>query len=545
MNTLYFGDNLEILKRHISEESVDLVYLDPPFNSNRDYNILFREQSSAESPSQIKAFGDTWNWAGAAESWDNFTTICPSPKVIELMHGFHNAIGENDVLAYLVMMAPRLYHLHRVLKSTGSLYLHCDPTASHYLKLILDCLFDPRNYRNEISWRRSNPKSHGSQNFANCRDIIFRYAKSPTVTFNPIYESHNPDYVEKAYRYTDETGKPYRLLPLLNPNDNRPNLTYEFLGVNRVWRWTRERMQESYDRGLVVQLKPGAVPQYKKYLEDSKGRTVSNDWNDIQSPGTKEALGYPTQKPLALLERIIMASSNPGDVVLDPFCGCGTAIVAAQKLGRSWIGIDITPIATSLVQKRLFDSFGAKDTRLLSKDDPAQRISFATEGLPTDLAGAKLLYEKDVSHKDFEMWAVGLIPAIPQEKKGADRGIDGIAYFHDNPKKPSKAVVQVKGGHITANQIRDLLGVMTAEKAQLGFFVTLETPTKPMREAALSAGYYTPPSGVGRRVEALQIRTIEDLLEGRDFDFPLYGSNVSYQQAERLQEGEKQGELEI
>ncbi len=299
------------------------------------------------------------------------------------------------------------------------------------------------------------------------------------------------------------------------------------------------RLHFPKEKGGRIQLKP--------FLDEMTGVPLGNVWTDIRpiQSQAKERLGYPTQKPLALLERIIMASSNPGDVVLDPFCGCGTAIVAAQKLGRSWIGINITPIATSLVQKRLFDSFGAKDTRLLSKDNPAQRISFTTQGLPTDLAGAKLLYDKDVSHKDFEMWAVGLIPAIPQEKKGADRGIDGIAYFHDNPKKPSKAVVQIKGGHVTANQIRDLLGVMTAEKAQLGFFVTLEAPTKPMKEAALSAGYYTPPSGVGRRVEALQIRTIEDLLEGRDFDFPLYGSNVSYQQAERLQEADKQGELEI
>jgi len=223
-----------------------------------------------------------------------------------------------------------------------------------------------------------------------------------------------------------------------------------------------------------------------------------------------------------LLERIIQASSNPGDVVMDVFCGCGTAIVAAQKLGRKWIGIDVTPIATSLIQKRLFDAFGAKDARLLGKDDPADPAdrAFAVEGLPTDVAGARAMFEAD--HKKFEMWAVGLVPAIPQEKKGADAGIDGVAYFQDNPKSPSKAVVQVKGGHVGVSQVRDLRGVMAREKAQLGFFICLEPPTQVMLNEAKSAGFYQPPMGIGRKVEALQIRTIGDLLDGRHFDFPLY-----------------------
>ena len=546
MNTLYFGDNLEILKRHISDESVDLIYLDPPFNSNRDYNILFREQSGTDSPAQIKAFGDTWNWAGAAEAWADFANLCPVPKVIELMQGFHNAIGENDVLAYLVMMAPRLYHLHRVLKPTGSLYLHCDPTASAYLRLILDCIFSPKHFGNEIIWQRTNAKGLASIRFARNHDVIFRFTKTEKFKWFPLYTAHTPGYLEDFYRFTEEeTGRKYTLGDLANPNKNRPNLKYEFLGVTRVWRWTQERMQKAYDDGLVIQATPGSVPRYKRYLDEQEGNAISDVWTDIRpiQSQSKERLGYPTQKPIALLERIVAASSAPGDVVLDPFCGCGTAIAAAQKLDRNWVGIDITPIATTLVQKRLFDAFGAKDTRLLTRDDPAQRIAFATEGLPTDLAGAKLLYDKDLTHKDFEMWAVGLIPAIPQEKKGSDRGIDGVAYFYDTPKKPSKAVVQVKGGHVTPNQIRDLIGVMTTEKAQLGFFVTLESPTKPMKDAALAAGYYQPPSGVGRRVEALQIRTIEELLTGNTFDFPLYGSNISYLQADRVQDDGKQGEL--
>ena len=568
MNTLYFGDNLEILKRHISDESVDLIYLDPPFNSSRDYNVLFREQSGTDSPAQIKAFGDTWNWAGAAAAWEDFTTLCPVPKVIELMHGLHNAIGENDVLAYLVMMAPRLYHLHRVLKPTGSLYLHCDPTASAYLRLILDCLFSPKNFKNEIIWKRTS--AHGSaKRWGPVHDVIFYFTKSGSYTWNNIFQDYGADYLTSFYRFSDERGQ-YRSSDLTGSgtrtgDSGKPWRDVNPTKVGRHWAvpmktlttliptaeaaklTTQQKLDILDERGYIAWPAKSGTPQFKRYLNTEGGVIIQDVITDIRPIGAhaKERLGYPTQKPLALLKRIIAASSNPGDVVLDPFCGCGTAIIAAQDLNREWIGIDITPIATSLVQKRLFDAFGAKDARLLSKEDPAQRIAFEVEGLPTDLAGARMLYDKDPIHKDFKMWAVGLIPAIPQEKKGADKGIDGIAYFHDNPKKPSKAVVQIKGGHVTANQIRDLLGVMHTEKAQLAFFVCLETPTKPMREAALAAGYYQPPSGVGRRVEALQIRTIEDLLEGRAFDFPLYGSNVSYQQAERMEAAIKQEELEL
>ncbi len=231
MNTFYFGDNLDILKRHISDESVDLIYLDPPFNSNRDYNILFREQSGTDSPAQIKAFGDTWNWAGAAEAWADFANLCPVPKVIELMQGFHSAIGENDVLAYLVMMAPRLYHLHRVLKPTGSLYLHCDPTASAYLRLILDCIFSPKHFGNEIIWQRTNAKGLASIRFARNHDVIFRFTKTEKFKWFPLYTAHTPGYVEDFYWFTEEeTGRKYTLGDLANPNKNRPNLKYEFLG---------------------------------------------------------------------------------------------------------------------------------------------------------------------------------------------------------------------------------------------------------------------------------------------------------------------------
>jgi site-specific DNA-methyltransferase (adenine-specific) len=279
-NHLYYGDNLEILRAHIKDESIDLIYLDPPFNSQATYNVLFNAPSGHQSKAQIEAFEDTWHWHDATERAFDEVMNSGNTDAAEMLNAMRSFLKENDMMAYLAMMAVRLLELHRVLKSTGSLYLHCDPTASHYLKVMLDAIFGQLGYRNEITWKRSNPKSLASVNFPTCTDSILRYAKGSKVVFHPTFEVHDPEYVEKAYRYKDENGA-FRLLPLLNPNDNRPNLTYQFLGVTRVWRWTKKRMQEAYESGLVVQLKPGAVPQYKKYLEDSKGRTVTNCWTDV------------------------------------------------------------------------------------------------------------------------------------------------------------------------------------------------------------------------------------------------------------------------
>ena len=550
MNTLYFGDNLDILAKHIADESVDLVYLDPPFNSNRDYNVLFREQSGRESPAQIKAFGDTWNWAGAAEAWAEFKDICPVPKVIELMHGFRNAIGENDVMAYLIMMAPRLYHLHRVLKPTGSLYLHCDTTASHYLKLVLDGIFGAKNFKNHITWRRTSAHNDAKRKYGKVTDTIFYYTKSDKYTFNVVYSAHEAVYLLNFYRFADKGGRRYRLSDLNSPSP-RPNLIYDYKGYKphaNGWRVSLEKMEQLDAEGRLhfPQKLDGRIQQ-KRYLDEMEGTHMGDAWDDIKPVASQSAerLGYPTQKPLALLERILTVSSNPGDVVLDPFAGCGTTIVAAQKIDRQWIGIDITTIATTLIQKRLADSAGIKDVRLLSKGDPAAPNMFRVEGLPVDKAGAIELYNKDTIHKEFEMWAVGLIPGIPQQTKGADRGIDGLVYYNISAKAPVKAVVQVKGGKVSAAQVRDLRGVMAREKAALGFFLCIEEPTQPMRNEAKAAGFYKPETGVGRQVDALQLRTIEELLTGHPFDEPIYGANVSFRKAEVLTRDDLQGEMEL
>ena len=507
-NKLYFGDNLDILRKHVPDECVDLIYLDPPFNSNATYNVLFRETSGEGSAAQIEAFDDTWHW-NTKESESAYRDVVTNgpKKLADLLQAMRSFLGQNDMMAYLTMMAQRMVELHRVLKPTGSIYLHCDPTASHYLKLVMDSVFGPTNFRNEISWNRSNPKSLHKVNFPNNRDVILRYSKTDRCTFNKVFAEHDPAYVEKAYKQIDEKGRRYQLLPLLNPNDNRPNLTYEFLGVTRVWRWTKERMQAALEEGLVVQPRPGAVPRYKLYLDESKGRTATNDWNDIPQATGGEHLGYPTQKPEALLERIIRASSNEGDVVLDPFCGCGTAIAVAERLGRRWMGIDITHLAISLLKSRLQSTFGSK----LSEYDVA--------GVPQDIESARALATQSGQEGrfQFEYWALGLVDARPgnNRRRGADAGVDGyINFFDDNSGKAKTVLVQVKSGHVQRNVIATLKGDMEREKAEMGLLVTLKPPTRSMEKETGAAGFYVPEHFPDQEFPRVQIATIEDILNG-------------------------------
>ena len=526
-NQLYFGDNLDILRNNIADSSVDLIYLDPPFNSNANYNVLFQEKSGEQSTAQITAFEDTWQWILESEIAYQEVVTNATGKLPALLQAMRQFLGTNDMMAYLTMMAQRMVELHRVLKPTGSIYLHCDPTASHYLKLLMDAVFGAENFRNEISWNRSNPKSLHKINFPNSRDVILRYSKTDKCTFKKVFTEHDSSYVDKAYRYVDDDGRRYRLLPLLNPNDNRPNLTYEFLGVTRVWRWTQERMQAAFDEGRVVQLKPGAVPQYKLYLDESKGKTVTNDWNDIPQASGGEHLGYPTQKPEALLERIVRASSNDGDVVLDPFCGCGTAIAAAERLNRRWIGIDVTHIAITLIRHRLHDTFKA-DLR-----------PYEVLGQPQDVASAQALAtdSENSGRYQFEWWALGLVDARPAQdrKKGADSGIDGyINFFDDNSGKAKRIVVQVKSGNVGRNQIATLKGDMEREKAEIGLFITLKPPSGPMESEAVSAGFYTPEHYPDSHYPRIQILTIEDLLTGAArAEYPRLAPDATFRRAQR------------
>lgn len=522
-NKLYYGDNLDILRRYVKDESVDLVYLDPPFKSNQDYNVLLQEQNGSRSKAQIKAFEDTWRWdRESAEAYQDIVEKGPD-HVSRAMQAFRMVFGENDMLAYLSMMAPRLVELWRVLKPTGSIYLHCDPVASHYLKILLDAVFKPQNFRNEIVWKRSHPKGHAFTRYARDHDIILFFTKDMSrATWNPPYAAHDPNTVTKQYRHVDEDGRRYQLTSLLNPNPHRPNLTYEFKGITKVWRWTKERMLEEDAKGRIVVPKGGkGIPRYKRYLDEQEGIPVDDFWADIGLAAGGERLGYPTQKPEALLERIIGASSNEKDTVLDPFCGCGTTVVVAQRLKRRGIGIDITHLAITLVKHRLRDAFG-------------KRVAYDVVGEPVSVPDAEALAKQDPYQ--FQWWALGLVGARPAEqKKGADRGIDGRLYFHDEAKggKTKQIVLQVKAGHATVAHVRDLRGVVDREEANIGVLITLEEATQAMHTEAATAGFYESP-GWGKRYPRVQVLTIAELLAGKGIDYPPSREvNVTFNKAPR------------
>ena len=510
-----------------------------PSTPNASYNVLFKERTGEESPAQIKAFTDTWEWTQETErtyEQDIIVNAAVPMAVKEMISAFRQFIGNNAMMAYLVMMAPRLVELHRVLKPTGSIYLHCDPTASHYLKILMDTVFGKHNFKNEIIWKRSDAKGdtgQGAKHFARVNDCILFYTKRDNSEFNAQYGPLDPGYVERFYRYADPDGRRYKLDNMLGPGGaSKGNPEYEVMGVTRYWRYSRQRMQQLISEGRVIQTNPGTVPMYKRYLDESMGTPITTNWSDISfvRGWSNERLGYPTQKPIALLERIIQGSSNEGDVVLDPFCGCGTAVAAAEKLGRRWIGIDITHLAVALMKNRLKTTFNidaGKDYRVV--------------GEPEDVGSSRALWEQDAYQ--FQYWAMSLLEAQPRgdQKRGADRGIDGLLYFTDGQKRTSqKVVVQVKGGHVSSPQVRDLKGTVEREKAAMGLFITLEEPTGPMRTEAVSAGFYH--SDIWQRdYPKIQLRTVEELLSGNDFELP--ARLPSYEAAQRHHEGAEQGRL--
>ncbi len=520
-NTLFYGDNLPILREYVPTESVDLVYLDPPFNSNRSYNVLFRDESGHDSESQLVAFDDTWHWGDAAEqTYRDLVNNAPA-HVGGMIGALRQFIGANQMMAYLVMMAARLVELHRVLKPTGSLYLHCDPTASHYLRLVLDTIFSPQNFQSEIVWKRYGAHND-SKGYGAVHDVILFYSKGQTHLFVKQYQSYDEAYINERFRFQDEDGRRWSEQNLSSPNP-RPNLTYSYPASNGVtyqppangWKYTRERMEEIDRQGrLHFPKRAGGRLRLKNYFDELPGVPVQDVWTDISLIGgtSPERLGYPTQKPLALLERIIQASSNPGDVVLDPFCGCGTAIAAAQKLERRWIGIDITHLSISLQKYRLAAMFPG--------------LKFQVIGEPEDLGAARQLAQDD--RYQFQWWALSLIRAKPlggQEgskagRKGSDRGVDGvITFMDDNTGKAKRAIVQVKSGHVKSGDIRDLKGALEREGAALGIFITLEPASQEMETEAVTAGFYHSP-GWGQDYRRIQILTIEQLLRGAQVGMP-------------------------
>jgi site-specific DNA-methyltransferase (adenine-specific) len=492
-NTLYYGDNLDVLRRYIKDESIDLIYLDPPFNSNQDYNVLFAEQNGSRSHAQIKAFEDTWHWDIVAEkAYEEIVEKGPD-RVSKAMQAFRQLLGSNDMMAYLAMMAPRLVELWRVLKPSGSIYLHCDPTASHYLKMLMDAVFGPDNFANEIIWHYGGWTHQRMTRFPRKHDVLLFYSKSEGRTYHPIsipWTREEYVAIRKQAIHADESGREY----IFDPRGGRGQRRY-------------------LDTAL------------------SEGRPVDSAW-DIRplTSSTKERLGYPTQKPEALLERIIKASSNDGDIILDPFCGCGTTISVAQRLNRRWIGIDITHLAISLIKNRLLSAFG-------------EMVEYRVIGEPVSLPDAKVLADQDPYQ--FQFWALGLVGARPSEqKKGADKGIDGRLYFHDEKEGKTKQMIfSVKSGHTTVSHVRDLRGVIERENAEIGVLITLQEFTKQMKTEASQAGFYQSPWDTSK-YPRLQIITIAELLDGKKIECPPHLGNVTFKKAPRSQKTKRE-QLEL
>jgi site-specific DNA-methyltransferase (adenine-specific) len=527
-NKLYFGDNLNILRKHIHDETIDLIYLDPPFNSKATYNVLFGEKNGTRSEAQITAFEDTWHWGLEAQStYDEL--VAKSDRLSDLVEAFHTFLGANDMMAYLVMMSIRLTELHRVLKNTGSLYLHCDDTAGHYIKLILDSIFTPGRFLNEIIWKRTTAHND-PQRFGRIGDRILFYSKTSSKTFNKLKGGYSQEQLSR-YKYEDERGR-FKAEQLTAPHFS-PTRTIDWRGShpgrNRQWRFSIDELERLYTEGRIL-LKRSGCPRkdgFKQYLDEALGASLQDIWVDIEmGPTAGERLGYPTQKPEALLERIIRSSSNEGDLVLDPFCGCGTTVAVAEHLNRKWIGIDITYLAISLIEARLADHYRHIYENYL--------LPYDVIGDPKDIAGAKALAIQSPHH--FEWWVLGKVGAYPahDKKKGADSGIDGIIKFEfGEENKYERIVVQVKSGKdVHVSQIRELIHVVDKEKAAIGVFITLRPPTEPMRKEAIQEGFYKPTRRLGEledggiqimKYERIQIITIEDIFKGAVIRYPRFG----------------------
>ncbi|NCS03350.1 MAG: site-specific DNA-methyltransferase [Microcystis aeruginosa G13-11] len=509
VNKLYYGDNLEVLRKYIKDESIDLCYIDPPFNSKRNYNQIYLNLGK-EDQAQAQAFVDTWTWDNHAnealeEIQSNYQGKFTS-QTIDLIDGLTKVLGKGSLLAYLVSMTLRIVEIHRVFKSTGSFYLHCDPTASHYLKIVLDTIFCSQggDYIAEITWERTSAHSD-SKTFANTTDVIFLYSKR-ILMFNQQFKPYSEEYLKKYYKHQDGKGR-FLDRDLTAGGLSGGGYNYDWKGIKKLWRCPIETMQKYEEQNKLYYTRNG-TPRLKQYLEEMPGVPLTNLWNDIPPINSQasERLGYPTQKPEALLERIIKASSNKGDVILDAYCGCGTTIAVAERLERNWIGIDITYQSISLMLKRLEDSFGKN---VLDKIE--------LNGIPKDIESAQALATKpdDRTRKEFEKWAVLTYSnnrAVINDKKGADKGVDAIAYFQGDKDNGEKIIFQVKSGNVKSGDIRDLQGTMTLQGAALGIFITLKPPSKDMVQTAKSAGIYRG-RYMSQSVDKIEIVTVQEILE--------------------------------
>jgi DNA modification methylase len=511
VNQLHFGDNLDVL-RAMPAEHVDLIYLDPPFNSNADYNLLYGTKRGGPSQAQAHAFEDMWQWGPDSQKALE-ETAQRHLQAGTLLDGLHKVFGDSNIMAYLAMMAIRLVELRRVLKSQGTLYLHCDPTASHYLKALLDTIFGGNCFLSEVIWKRTGTHS-SAKRWGPVHDIILFYAKNGNdYVWNRPFAPHSEKHLAAHYRKVTAEGRRYEHGELTGAGIRHGRSGMQWRGfdvtsIGRHWTTTIDRLDELFAHGRIYIPEDGGWPRLVRYVDESKGRAIGDVWDDIPPINMRahERLGYPTQKPLALLERIVEASSNEGDTVLDPFCGCGTAIEAAQKLKRRWIGIDVTYLAVHVIEGRLKKVFGA-----------AIENSYSVFGRPKDTDDARALAARD--WLEFQKWAVFMLGGLPKDRPGPDGGIDGVIRYHRvGIEQPNRAVVSVKGGANTGvDAVHKLKSVVAREKAELGVLVCLDTPTRAMTREALSEGQIGPPS---RRVAKLQIVPVDKLFEPHPIELP-------------------------
>lgn len=516
---LYYGDNLDVLREHVDSESVDLIYLDPPFNSNRNYNVIFARSDTEQDANraQIQAFDDTWRWTPLTEELYRAAIAGDLPtRAADALSAMRTLLGENDAMAYLTNMAPRLVELQRVLKVGGSIYLHCDPTMSHYLKILLDAIFGPDSFLNEIIWKRTSAHS-SAKKYGPIHDVLLYYGKGSRVTWNSPRVDYTDEYLNRYYKFDDGDGRLYWRADVCaagvrNGSSGHPWRGFDPTAKGMHWKFTTDHLDELDAEGRIYWPKKGSGwPQYKRYREELKGRAVGDIWDDIDkiNPRAAERLGFPTQKPIALLERILAASSQEGDVVLDPFCGCGTAIDAAVRMDRQWVGIDITYLAVDLIAKRLEHTYG-----------PSVRTSYTVHGIPRDVGSARALFDR--SPFDFERWAVSLVSGTPNQKQVGDRGIDGVIRFYSDPQanRTGRVLVSVKGGkNVAPTFVRDLVGTVRTQKAEMGSLITLTPATRGVRDALDHAGNYTWPVN-GRTFPFAQAVTVEELLAGHRLNTP-------------------------
>lgn len=515
MNKLWYGDNLTIMQG-MKKHSVDLIYLDPPFKSDANYNLLYKNMTGKPVPEQAEAFFDTWELDAAK------LEVARTMPILMREHGVDDQYVEfwriwmqalrntqPELLAYLIYMVQRLLYMKSILRPTGSIYLHCDPSASHYIKVMMDGIFGHKNFRNEIIWKRANAHND-PRGYGRVSDTILFYTAGSKFTWNTQHTPYREEYYESHFK-KDEDGRWFRTVPLDAPKhgDGSPNLLYEWKGKlpapSRTWAIKRETMEEYEANGLLRYTRTG-TPTLVKYADEMKGVPLQNIWTDIPpvNPQAKERLGYPTQKPIALLKRIIQSSSNKGDIIFDPFCGCGTTIYAAHETERNWIGCDIAILSIKLVREVLAERY-----RLV------EGSHFEVDGIPVSVEQAKELFKRDPFQ--FQHWVVERIGGFPMQKKVADRGIDGRLYFEARGSL-GEMILSVKGGKLRPTDVRDLRGVMEREGSPMGGFLSLQEPTKAMRTEAASAGMY---EYGGVQYPRLQLLTVSDILEGkREFHMP-------------------------